>query len=62
MCVDFRDLNKKIPKVDFSLLHIDILVDNTVGHALLPFMNGYAQYNHIKMAEEDMEKTIFITP
>ena len=35
MCVDFRDLNKASPKDDFPLPHIDILVGNTAGHALL---------------------------
>ena len=37
MCVDFKDLNKASPKDDFHLPHIDILVDNTAGHALLSF-------------------------
>jgi len=41
MCVDFRDLNKASPKDDFPLPHIDILVDNTTGHALLSFMDGF---------------------
>ena len=62
MCVDYRDLNKASPKDDFPLPHIDILVDNTANHALLSFMDGYAGYNQILMAEEDMEKTTFITP
>ena len=62
MCVDYRDLNKASPKDDFPLPHIDILVDNTTNHALLSFMDGYAGYNQILMAEEDMEKTTFITP
>ena len=61
MCVDFRDLNKASPKDDFPLPHIDILVNNIVGHALLSFMDGFSGYNHIKMAPEDMEKTSFIT-
>ena len=60
MCVDYRDLNKASPKDDFPLPHIDILVDNTANHALLSFMDGYAGYNQILMAEEDMEKTTFI--
>ncbi|XP_074314091.1 uncharacterized protein LOC141649296 [Silene latifolia] len=59
VCMDFRDLNKAIPKDDFPLPHIDILVDNTANHALLSFMDGYAGYNPIKMAEEDMHKTAF---
>ena len=62
MCVDFRDLNKASPKDDFPLPHIDVLVDNTTGHALLLFMDGFLGYNQIKMALEDMEKTSFITP
>ena len=62
MCVDFRDLNKASPKDDFPLPHIDVLVDNTVGHALLSFMDGFSGYNQIKMALEDMEKTSFFTP
>ena len=61
ICVDFRDLNKVSPKDDFPLLHIDILVNNTTGHALLSFMDGFLGYDQIKMAPEDMEKTSFIT-
>ena len=37
------------------------MVDNTVGHALQSFMDGFSRYNQIKMAQEDMEKTFFIT-
>jgi len=44
------------------LSHIDILVNNITGHALLSFMDGFSVYNQIKMAPEDMEKTFFITP
>ena len=62
MCVDFRDLNKVSPKDDFLLPHIDVLIDNTAGHALLSFMDGFSGYNQIQMALEDLEKTSFITP
>ena len=62
MCVDFRDLNKASPKDNFPLPHIAVLVDNTVGHTLLSFMDGFLGYNQIKMAPKDMEKTSFITP
>ena len=61
VCVDFRDLNKASSKDDFPLPHIDILVDNTAGHALLSFMDGFSGYNQILMAPEDREKTTFIT-
>ena len=55
-------MNKASPKDNFPLPHIDILVDNTVGHALQSFMDGFSGYNQIKMALENMEKTSFITP
>ena len=59
--VDFRDLNKASPKDDFLLPHIDMLVDSTIGHSMLSFIDGFSRYNHILMAIEDMEKTPFIT-
>ena len=61
MCVDFRDLNKACPKDDFPFPHIDVLVDNTAGSALMSFMDGFSEYNQIKMASKDMSKTIFTT-
>ena len=61
VCVDFRDLNKVSPKDDFSLPHIDMLVDSTTGNPMLSFMDGFSGYNQILMAPEDTEKTSFIT-
>ena len=61
MCVDFMDLNKACPKDSFLLLRIDQLVDSIAGHKLLMFMDAFSGYNQIKMAEEDQEKTAFIT-
>ena len=61
MCVDFRDLNKACPKDDFPFPHIDVLVDNMVGSALMSFMDGFLRYNQIKMAPKDMTKTTFTT-
>ena len=61
MCVDFTDLNRACPKDSFPLPRIDQLVDFTTGHKLLTFMDAFSGYNQIKMAEEDQEKTTFIT-
>ncbi|XP_019436002.1 PREDICTED: uncharacterized protein LOC109342479 [Lupinus angustifolius] len=61
ICVDYRDLNKASPNDDFLVPHIEVLVDGTTYHALFSFMDGYSGYHQIKMAEEDVEKTIFIT-
>ena len=62
MCVDYRDLNKASPKVDFSSPHIDVLVDNIVKASVFSFMDDFLGYNQIKMAPEDMEKTTSMTP
>ena len=39
--MDFKDLNKAFPKDDFPLPHIDVLVDNTAGSALMSFIDGF---------------------
>ena len=59
ICVDFRDLNKACPKDDYPLPHIDVLVDNMAGSALMSFMDGFSGYNQMKMAPKDMTKTTF---
>ena len=61
MCVDFKDLNRTCPKDDFPLPHIDVLVDNTAGSALMFFVDGFSGYNQILMAPEDMTKMMFVT-
>ena len=61
MCVDFTDLNKVCPQDSYPLPRIDQLVDSTIGHKLLSFMDAFSGYNQIKMDEADQEKTSFIT-
>ena len=59
--MDFTDLNKACPKDSYPLPCIDQLVDSTVRHQLLSFMDAFSGYNQIKMDKEDQEKTSFIT-
>jgi len=61
VCIDFSDLNKACPKDCFPLPRIDPLVDGTVGHELMSFMDAYSGYNQIMMHEPDQEDTSFIT-
>ena len=61
MCVDYRNLNRTNLKNNFSLPHINTLVDNMTKHFLFSFMDGFSGYNQIRMASEDMEKTTFLT-
>ena len=40
MCVDFKDLNKAYPKDPFPLPRIDQIIDATVGHESLCFLDA----------------------
>ena len=60
ICVDFTDLNNACAKDSFPLPRINQLVDSMTGHKLLTFMDT-SGYNKIQMAEDDQEKTTFIT-
>lgn len=61
MYVDHRDLNLDNPKDDFPLLHTNIVMNNTAKNSMLSIMDSFSEYNQIKMASEDKEKTTFIT-
>ena len=45
MCVDFTNLDNACPKDSFPLPRINQLVDSTVGHELLTFMDAFSGYN-----------------
>jgi len=60
MCINFTDLNRACPKDSYLLPKIDKLVNSTVGHELLSFMDAFLGYHQIPLAEEDKEKTSFV--
>lgn len=62
VCVDYTNLNDACRKDCFPFPRIDQLVDVTVGHSRLSFMDAYRDYYQIAMDPKDMEKTAFITP
>ena len=62
VCVDFTDLNKACPKDPFPMPRIDQLVDATVGHPRMSFLDAFQGYHQIPLAVEDQEKTAFVTP
>ena len=45
VCVDFIDLNKACPKDPFPLPRIDQLVDATIGHPRLNFLDAFQGYH-----------------
>ena len=61
MCVDFTDLNKACPKDSYPFPRVDMLVDFTIRHQLLSFMDTFSGYNQIRKHEDDQEKTSFVT-
>ena len=61
LCIDFTDINRACLKDSFPLPRIDLIVDATVGHELLSFMDAFSGYNQINMDPDDQEKTSFIT-
>ncbi|KAL2248495.1 UNVERIFIED_CONTAM: Retrovirus-related Pol polyprotein from transposon [Sesamum indicum] len=61
VCIDFTDLNKACPKDPYPLPRIDALVDSTAGYELFSMMDAYQGYHQIFMAEEDQDKTSFVT-
>ena len=62
VCVDFKDLNKTCSKDPFPLPRIDQLVDATVGHPQMSFLDAFQGYHQIPLALDDQEKTSFVTP
>ena len=61
VCVDFIDFNKVYPKDPFPLPWIDQLVDATVGHPQMSFLDAFQGYHQIPLTLDDQEKTSFVT-
>ena len=62
MCVDFTDLNKVCLKDPFPLPRIDQLIDATIGHPQMSFLDAFQGYHKIPLALDHQEKTAFVTP
>ncbi|XP_074374336.1 uncharacterized protein LOC141714733 [Apium graveolens] len=59
MCINITDLKDACPKDYYPLPRIDTLIDATVGHELSSFMNGFNDYNQIKMHQDDTRKDYY---
>ena len=59
--VDFTNLNKACLKDPFPIPWIDQLVDTTIGHPRMSFLDAFQGYHQIPLALDDQEKTAFIT-
>ena len=59
VCVDYRKLNACTQKDHFPLPFITLLLEEVGGHVRYTFMDGYAGYNQIFIALQDIHKTAF---
>ena len=53
VCVDFTDLNRAYPKDPFFMPRIDQLVDATVGHPQMSFLDAFQGYHQTPLAVDD---------
>ena len=60
--MDYTYLNEACLKDDFPLPRIDQIVDASVGHGMLSFLDAFSGYHQIPMHPPDTKKTAFITP
>jgi hypothetical protein len=50
--VDFRDLDRAMPKDEFPMPVEETLINVAADNNILCFMDGNASYNHIFMAQK----------
>ena len=51
-----------MPKVEYVMPIVDMLVNVVANNGILTFMDGYLGFNQIYLAEEDIHKTTFRCP
>lgn len=61
MYVDFRDIDKECPNDAYSLPQINQLVDTTLRHEMISFMDAYLVYNQIIMHSDKRNPHWFLS-
>ena len=61
MCVDYTDHNWAIAKDNFLLSQMETLVDRSIGHGFLLFLDAFSGYHQIPLSEADRPHNSFIT-
>ena len=62
LCVDYRALNKILVRDSYPLPIIENLIDRLVGAKYFTTLDFLSGYHQIKMAEDSIKYTAFITP
>ena len=60
--MNYTDLNEACLKYNFPMPQINQIVDASVRHGMLSFLDAFFGYHQIPMQPPDAEKTAFITP
>jgi hypothetical protein len=60
--VDFRVLNRAMPKDEYAMHVAEDLIGKASGHKMISFLDGNAGYNQFFMAEKGVSKTAFRCP
>ncbi len=58
--MDYTRLNSLTKKDPYPFPFIDEVLDSVVGKELYSFLDGFNNYNQVKIKAEDKEKTTFI--
>ena len=61
MCI-FHGFKQDLPKRSLPMPRIDQLVDATVGHPRMSFLDAFQRYHQIPLTMDDQEKITFVTP
>jgi hypothetical protein len=61
VCVDYWKLDAQTKKDPFLLPFLDSILNLVVWHKMYSSMDGYNNYNQVKMPNKDKEKTTFIS-
>ena len=62
VCVDFTDLNRACSKDPFLMPQIDQLIDATIGHPQMSFLDAYQGYHQIPLALKSQERQFLLLP
>ena len=62
MCVDYRAVNKLTTRNSYPLPRIDDMLDKLSGSSIFTCLDLQQAYHQVRLNEEDIPKTAFITP
>jgi ribonuclease HI len=61
LCTDFHALNRASIKDHFHLPNMEMILQQVAGSQMMSLLDGFSDYNQIKVKREDKYKTTFIT-